>query len=115
MTTPIHGTSSTQSLAQQIEVAERRILHRRRSLGIHGAGLARSIHDQIATPGLLWWGAGLGFLLGELTRDKVETSATSAQSLGRMIVTWMPLVRTLLSVNPPAPGVGGFHSVVVRG
>ncbi len=101
MKTPIHGTSTTQSLTQQIEVAERRLLHRRRSLGIHGAGLVRDIRDQFVSPGLLWWGAGLGFLLGEMTRDKIETSPTSVQSLGRMVVTWMPLVRALLSVNPP--------------
>jgi hypothetical protein len=101
MTSAIHGASSTQSLALQIEAAERRILHRRRSLGVHSAGLIRCIHDRLISPDLLWWAAGLGFLLGEVTRDKVEASPTSVQSLGRMIATWTPLMRVLLTVDPP--------------
>ena len=104
MTTRAQGPKSAQTLVQQIDAAERRILRRRKSLGVHGAGLVRGIQEQLASPGILWWAAGLGFLLGEVTRDKVETSQTTVQSLGRMVVTWMPLLRILLTASPPRQG-----------
>ena len=101
MTIPSQGANSTQSLAHQIDAAEQRILHRRRSLGERSTGIINCIQDEFRSPGLLWWAAGLGFVLGEVTRDKGEASQTTVQSLGRMVVTWMPLLRTLLTVNPP--------------
>ena len=56
------------SLTSQIGEAERRLQKRRRLVRVRGATLNRKLRQWVTDPGVLLWGGGIGFLIGELTQ-----------------------------------------------
>jgi hypothetical protein len=76
---------ASESLAARSNDAERHLLERQRSVGVHGTMLGHRIHERLSSPALLGSAAGLGFLLGNCTRGPV-----SGHSWLRMAVSSMP-------------------------
>ena len=91
----------SESLATRIDDAERRLLERKRSIGVHGTKLGHRIHDRLTSPALLGSAAGLGFLLGHRTGG-----SDSGRSWLRMAVSSMPWMRTLFTTVQPSPPPG---------
>ena len=91
----------SESLATRIDDAERRVLARRRSIGVQGTKLGHRIHDRLTSPALLGSAAGLGFLLGHRSGG-----SDSGRSSLRMAVSSMPWMRTLFTTVQPSPPAG---------
>jgi hypothetical protein len=89
----------SESLGARINDAERDLLARQRSVVAHGTMLRNGIHEQLTSPALLGAAVGLGFLLGNRTKDP------SSRTLWlRMTASAMPWMHTLFTtVEPYAP------------
>jgi hypothetical protein len=75
------------SLSARIDDTEKRLLERRRSIGAHGTQLRHRIHDQMSSPAVLASAAGVGFLIGESTRDTGSEKSWLQIAVGSM--PWM--------------------------
>lgn len=62
------ATRLPQSLTAQINAAERQVLNRQQQARIRKATLVRKIHRQMTAPATLLLAAGIGFIIGELTK-----------------------------------------------
>jgi len=60
--------SRAKSLTAQIRHAERQVLKRRRKVGVRADRLVRKIHQQMTAPATLLLAAGIGFIIGEITK-----------------------------------------------
>ncbi|MCG5502088.1 hypothetical protein [Ectothiorhodospira lacustris] len=89
----------SESLAARIKDAERHLLERRRSVGVHGNMLGRRIHERITSPAVLSSAVGLGFLLGSRRTQDPE----SDHSWLRMAVGSVPWMNPLLAVVKSGP------------
>jgi hypothetical protein len=69
------------SLSAQIKDAEQQVLNRKRKIGVGTTTLVRKMQQQMIAPTTFLFAAGIGFLLGEITKRKPsKTHATTNQS-----------------------------------
>jgi hypothetical protein len=69
------------SLSAQIKDAEQQVLNRKRKIGVGTASLTRKMREQMIAPTTFLFAAGIGFLLGEITKgEPSKTHATTNQS-----------------------------------
>jgi hypothetical protein len=69
------------SLSAQIKDAEQQVLNRKRKISVSAAKLARKMQLQMTAPTTFLFAAGIGFLLGEITkREPSKTRVTTDQS-----------------------------------
>ena len=101
----------TASLSAQIRDAERRLQNRRRSVGVRGVALRRTLHQWMTDPTGLLWAGGMGFLVGELTQPRTPKPQGSDPSpnpgypffdAARIVITLVTLARPLFSARPGA-------------
>jgi hypothetical protein len=96
------------SLTAQINAAERQVLNRQQEVGIRTATLVRKIHQQMTAPATLLLVAGIGFIIGELTKrqtskkrpgtvDKPHATETSPLRIALNLIT---SARTLYTALP---------------
>jgi hypothetical protein len=95
-----------QSLTAQINAAERQVLNRQQQIGIRTSALVRNIHQQITAPATLLLAAGIGFIIGELTKrqtpkfrstaDKSQVAETSPLKIALNLITSAQTLYTAL-------------------
>ncbi len=95
------------SLTAQINAAERQVLNRQQEVGIRTDILVRKIHQQMTAPATLLLVAGIGFIIGELTKrqtpkfrgtvDKPHAAETSPLRIALNLIT---SARTLYTALP---------------
>lgn len=83
------------SLSARIKDADQQVLNRKRKIGIGTAALTRKMREQMVAPTSFIFAAGIGFLLGEIT--KREPSKTHGTTDNPHIDEVSPL-RTALSL-----------------
>jgi hypothetical protein len=62
--------NSSKSLLAQIKAAEQQVLHRQNVIGFATVILTRKLQQQMTTPTSLLLASGIGFLLGEITKNR---------------------------------------------
>jgi hypothetical protein len=82
------------SLSAQIRYTEQRLDERRQVLRLHASALAEQLRSEIRQPPTLLFGAGIGFIMGELTRPGRVVKA-SAKNPAPSIKTATPLQNAL--------------------
>ncbi|MFZ2450185.1 MAG: hypothetical protein WAW36_06685 [Methylovulum miyakonense] len=77
-----HLTSrnKSRSLPAQIKDAERQILVRQGQVGLRANRLSQTILQQMTTPASLLLASGIGFIIGELTRQTSRCRAAADKS-----------------------------------
>jgi hypothetical protein len=104
------------SLTVQIENAERQVLDRRQEIDLRIATLILKIHRQMSAPATLLLAAGIGFIIGELTkRQTCKSGGTTPKTTplnvalnlltsARTLYTALPLAWMMKSyLQPDAP------------
>jgi hypothetical protein len=61
--------SRASSLSAQIRATERRVASRQRQIRIHAGIVSHKIESQLTTPTNLLLASGMGFIIGELTKN----------------------------------------------
>jgi hypothetical protein len=80
MVTPTRIRINPTSLPTQIKDAEQQVLSRKRKISVSTTTLVRKMQQQMITPTTFIFAAGIGFLLGEITkREPSKTHATTNQ------------------------------------
>ncbi|MEQ1544630.1 hypothetical protein [Methyloglobulus sp.] len=81
MVTPTRNRINPTSLSAQIKDAEQQVLNRKQKINVGTATLLRKMQQQMIAPTTFLFAAGIGFLLGEITkRGPSKTHATTNQS-----------------------------------
>lgn len=94
------------SLSAQIRATERRVSNRRRQFGIHTAAISQKIGKQLSTPPNLLLASGIGFIIGEFTRqtpqaiDKANEGQTSKTSPLKIALNLFSSIHTLYTALP---------------
>lgn len=104
------------SLSAQIKDAEQQILSRQRSISVSTDTLVRKMQQQMIAPTTFLFAAGVGFLLGEITKrepskargitDKPHTVETSPLRTALSLVT---SIQTLYTALPIAWMIKSFN------
>ncbi|MEC5384415.1 hypothetical protein VVD49_01700 [Uliginosibacterium sp. H3] len=71
------------SLLRQLEAAESQLTQRQRQLHEDIQAVDASVRERLTSPDVLLWGAGSGFILGELTRKRRPEPAERQQHAAR--------------------------------
>lgn len=81
MVTPTRNRINPTSLSAQIKDAEQQVLNRKQKISVNTATLVRKMQKQMIAPTTFLFAAGIGFLLGEITKhEPSKTHATTNQS-----------------------------------
>ncbi|QSA97745.1 hypothetical protein [Methylococcus sp. EFPC2] len=109
MATYFSNRSKSKFLTAQIRDAERQVMYRRQAVGDRYATLVQTTHQQMTAPASLLLAAGIGFIIGELTRrqstslriaaDKAPATETTPLTSALNLFT---TVRTLYMALPLA-------------
>jgi hypothetical protein len=62
--------NNSKSLSHQIKAAEQQVLYRQRNIGTTVSMITSKLQQQMTTPISLLLASGIGFLLGEITKDR---------------------------------------------
>jgi len=105
----LSSVSKSKSLTAQIKDAEQQILIRQRGVGVRTATLIKKIHQEITAPSTLLLTAGIGFIIGELTKRQTSNSRGTADKPGptgtsplKTALNLMASVHTLYTALPIA-------------
>lgn len=96
MQTQLQKQSKFKSLAFEIRDAERKIVARQRRVSSRAVMLMRQFHQKMTAPGTFILAGGIGFIIGEITKDPSIKVCGSIDKPGVVVVT-SPL-RTALSL-----------------
>ncbi|NOU42717.1 MAG: hypothetical protein HOO87_03950 [Methyloglobulus sp.] len=78
MVTPTRNRINPTSLSAQIKDAEQQVLNRKQKISVNTATLVRKMQQQMIAPTTFIFAAGIGFLLGEITkREPSKTHGTT--------------------------------------
>ncbi|MDD5580425.1 MAG: hypothetical protein PHY16_14240 [Methylobacter sp.] len=99
--------SEFRSLSAHIRYTEQRLDEREQVLRLHTSALANKLRGEIRQPSTLLFGAGIGFIIGELTRsqqvqpkaDKPKAAANTPTSLEQML-NFATLAQTVSTAWP---------------
>lgn len=100
--------SRPKSLTSQIRHAERQVLKRQREVGVRADRLVRKIHQQMTAPATLLLAAGIGFIIGEITKlhpprfrgDTADKPRTDGTTPLRTVLNLVTLVHTFYRALP---------------
>jgi hypothetical protein len=105
----LSSVSKSTSLSAQIRAAEQQIFIRQHAVGVRTATLIKKIHQEITTPSTLLLVAGIGFIIGELTkrqttniRHTANKQNTTETSPLRTALNLLASVHTLYTALPIA-------------
>jgi hypothetical protein len=107
MTFNFKHLSKPKSLSAQIKDSEQQVLDGQRKVGVRTAKLVQKIKQQMTAPGTLLLSAGIGFILGELTKSKpyrpgdtfIRSGNTEISPL-RIALSLMTSIQTLYAALP---------------
>ncbi|MGZ8183022.1 MAG: hypothetical protein ACXWT1_13775 [Methylobacter sp.] len=96
------------SLTAQINAAEQQVMNRQQKVGIRTTALVRNIHHQMTASATLLLSAGIGFIIGELTKQrpasKFRSTADKAHAAEttplKIALNLMTSARTLYTALP---------------
>lgn len=102
MSSNFRRPSKAKSLTAQIRDAERQVLCRQREVRYRYTTLVRKVHQEMTAPASLLLAAGIGFIIGELTKHqttgflgtKVQSVAAGTTPL-RTVLNLFSIARTL--------------------
>jgi hypothetical protein len=110
------------SLSAQIKDAEQQVLNRKRKISVGTTTLVRKMQQQMIAPTTFFLAAGVGFLLGEITKrepsktpgttDKPHTVETSPLRTALSLVT---SIQTLYTALPLAWMIKTFNQRATSG
>ena len=112
------SVSKSRILTAQIRDAEQQLLIRQRGVGVRTDTLIKKIHRQMTAPSTLLLTVGIGFILGELTKRKRQTTvnhdvagkqSTTGTSPLRIALNLLSTVHTLYMALPTTWKVRIFH------
>ncbi len=66
----IQRKNNSKSLSLQIKAAEQQVLNRQRNIGITLSMITSKLQQQMTTPVSLLLASGIGFMLGEITKNR---------------------------------------------
>ncbi|MBK8817253.1 MAG: hypothetical protein IPN42_17895 [Methylococcaceae bacterium] len=104
----IQRRNNSKSLSHQIKAAEQQVLYRQRNIGTTVSMITSKLQQQMTTPVSLLLASGIGFMLGEITKDRSPkgqniTSKTmpvepSPLSIALKLVTSIQTIYTALPI-----------------
>jgi hypothetical protein len=122
MVTPTRNRINPTSLSAQIKDAEQQVLNRKQKISVNTATLVRKMQQQMIAPTTFLFAAGIGFLLGEITKrepskapgttDKPHTVETSPLRTALSLVT---SIQTLYTALPIAWMIKTFNQRATSG
>jgi len=69
-----------QALAAQIQQVERQLLNHQQAIAVQTAALIDETQQQLSTPANLLLAGGIGFILGEITKNQTNCRGTMSRS-----------------------------------